>query len=43
MGFNTAKVKLNEYPHNETLLHYMAVQMARQLMMSGISSTILAA
>lgn len=38
-GFETAAAKLHEYPHNETLLHYMAVQIDGHLMMSGMDDT----
>lgn len=38
-GFKTATAKLHEYPHNETLLHYMAFQIDGHLMMSRMDDT----
>lgn len=35
-GFEAAAAKLHEYPHNETLLYNMAVQLDGHLMMSGM-------
>ncbi len=38
-GFHIATAKLHEYPYNETLLHYTAVQIDGQLMLSGMDDT----
>ncbi|CDD06732.1 dNA-binding protein [Dorea sp. CAG:317] len=38
-GFKTAIAKLHEYPHNETLLYYMALQLDGHLLMSGMDDT----
>lgn len=35
-GFQTAIAKLHEYPHNETLLHDMTLQLDGHLLMSGM-------
>lgn len=37
-GFETAKRKILEYPHNETLLHCLTFQLDGLLTMSGLSS-----
>lgn len=35
-GFRAAQAKLHEHPHNEALLHSIAIQMDGQLMLSGL-------
>lgn len=35
-GFEAAEQKIHEYPHNETLLHYLAFQLDGLLIMSGL-------
>ena len=37
-GFETARRKIHEYPHNETLLHYLTFQLDGLLIMSGLPS-----
>lgn len=37
-GFKTAGQKIHEYPHNETLLHYLTLQLDGFLVLSGLSS-----
>lgn len=37
-GFETAEQKIREYPHHETLLHCLAIQLDGLLAMSGLSS-----
>lgn len=36
-GFRTAKQKIHDYPHNETLLHYLTFTLDGLLVMSGLS------
>ncbi len=38
-GFRTASVKLHEYPHNETLLYYLTVQIDGHLLLSGMDES----
>lgn len=37
-GFEAAEQKIHEYPHNETLLHYLTIQLDGLLAMSGLSA-----
>lgn len=37
-GFETAEQKIHEYPHNETLLHCLTIQLDGLLTMSGLSA-----
>lgn len=37
-SFETAKQKIHEYPHDETLLHRLTFQLDGLLILSGLSS-----